>query len=125
MDKSREQFEAWWEEWFGEAPLTPWNELWCGDGYSAEDIDHMWEAWQASRAAVEIELLADKRRMDWLVSKAVNVRDPMVYGSHSMFWSQVITDEEDDYYETKLREQIDAAMDAEAIRAAGLKVKGE
>lgn len=63
------------------------------------------------------------RRMDWLVSKAVNVRDPMVYGSHSMFWSQVITDEEDDYYETKLREQIDEAMDAEAIRAAGIKVK--
>ncbi|ELY5916126.1 hypothetical protein SNN80_004200 [Cronobacter sakazakii] len=125
MDKSREQFQSWWEEWFGEAPLTPWNELWCGDGYSAEDIDHMWEVWQASRAAVEVELLADKRRMDWLVSKAVNVRDPMVYGSHSMFWSQVITDEEDDYYETKLREQIDAAMDAEAIRAAGLKVKGE
>ncbi|RRA46506.1 hypothetical protein [Cronobacter sakazakii] len=56
MDKSREQFQSWWEEWFGEAPLTPWNELWCGDGYSAEDIDHMWEAWQASRAAVEIEL---------------------------------------------------------------------
>ena len=63
------------------------------------------------------------RRMDWLVSKAVNVRYPMVYGSHSMFWSQVITDEEDDYYETKLREQIDEAMDAEAIRAAGIKVK--
>lgn len=56
MDKSREQFEAWWEEWFGEAPLTLWNELWCGDGYSAEDIDHMWEAWQASRAAVEIDV---------------------------------------------------------------------
>ncbi|EPS2706732.1 hypothetical protein [Cronobacter turicensis] len=56
MDKSREQFQSWWEEWFGEAPLTPWSELWCGDGYSAEDIDHMWEAWQASRAAVEIEI---------------------------------------------------------------------
>ncbi|EPE3195464.1 hypothetical protein ACSG7Q_003264 [Cronobacter malonaticus] len=111
MDKSREQFDQWLKQQ-GLKPVA-----WIKDEY--------WKVWKASRAAVEIELLADKRRMDWLVSKAVNVRDPMVYGSHSMFWSQVITDEEDDYYETKLREQIDAAMDAEAIRAAGLKVKGE
>lgn len=109
MDESRKQFVEIYEQLkhdrFGS------NEDWA------------WKFWQASRAAIEIELLADKRRMDWLVSKAVNVRDPMVYGSHSMFWSQAVTDEEDDYYETKLREQIDAAMDAEAIRAAGIKVK--
>lgn len=55
----------------------------------------------------------DVRRMDWLVSKTVNVREPMVYGSHSLFWSQTITDEEDDYHATKLREQIDEAMAAE------------
>ncbi|EOK5313028.1 hypothetical protein ACTEP5_001888 [Cronobacter sakazakii] len=118
MDKSREQFLEWFSREQEEVENS--NEL-------AAKVMKMiaWSSWQASRAAVEIELLADKRRMDWLVSKAVNVRDPMVYGSHSMFWSQVITDEEDDYYETKLREQIDAAMDAEAIRAAGLKVKGE
>lgn len=57
-----------------------------------------------------LQLPDDTRRMDWLVSKAVNVREPLVYGSHSLFWSQAITDEEDDYYATKLREQIDAAM---------------
>lgn len=56
MYQVRIAFQDWWEEWFGEAPLTPWDELWCGEGYSAEDIDHMWEAWQASRAAIEIEL---------------------------------------------------------------------
>lgn len=56
MDESRKQFQTWFEEWFGEAPLTPWDELWCGDGYSAEDIDHMWDAWKGSRAAIEIEL---------------------------------------------------------------------
>ncbi|EOJ6040649.1 hypothetical protein ACM36E_001749 [Cronobacter sakazakii] len=124
MDKSREQFEAAIKQKFGD--LIDQRVCKNGDGeYMAWDMQVAWWAWQASRAAVEVELLADKRRMDWLVSKAVNVRDPMVYGSHSMFWSQVITDEEDDYYETKLREQIDAAMDAEAIRAAGLKVKGE
>ncbi|EDS7168150.1 hypothetical protein R991_004588, partial [Salmonella enterica] len=47
---------VWFKKWFGEAPLTPWDELWCGDGYSAEDIDHMWDAWKGSRAAIEIEM---------------------------------------------------------------------
>ncbi|EPV6096186.1 hypothetical protein ACV8AW_001860 [Escherichia coli] len=59
----------------------------------------------------------DVRCMDWLVSKTVDVREPMVYGSHSLFWSQTITDEEDDYHATKLREQIDAAMAAEQAAA--------
>ncbi|MDU2535917.1 MAG: DUF551 domain-containing protein [Enterobacter hormaechei] len=59
----------------------------------------------------------DVRRMDWLVSKTVDVRELMVYGSHSLFWSQTITDEEDDYHATKLREQIDAAMAAEQAAA--------
>ena len=59
----------------------------------------------------------DVRRMDWLVSKTVDVREPMVYGSHSIFWSQTTTDEEDDYHATKLREQIDAAMAAENAAA--------
>lgn len=59
----------------------------------------------------------DVRRMDWLVTKTVDVREPMVYGSHSLFWSQTITDEEDDYHATKLREQIDAAMAAEQAAA--------
>ncbi|HFI4704849.1 TPA: hypothetical protein ACGQG6_004248 [Escherichia coli] len=59
----------------------------------------------------------DVLRMDWLVSKTVDVREPMVYGSHSIFWSQTITDEDDDYHATKLREQIDAAMAAEQAAA--------
>ena len=59
----------------------------------------------------------DVRRMNWLVSKTVDVREPMVYGSHSLFWSQTITDEEDEYHATKLREQIDAAMEAEQAAA--------
>ncbi|EAM7697156.1 hypothetical protein E7934_13440 [Salmonella enterica] len=65
----------------------------------------------------------DVRRMDWLVSKTVDVREPMVYGSHSLFWSQTITDEEDDYHATKLREQIDAAMAAEQAAAPQQEVK--
>ncbi|MEB0900192.1 hypothetical protein [Citrobacter portucalensis] len=59
----------------------------------------------------------DVLRMDWLVSKTVDVREPMVYGSHSILWSQTITDEDDDYHATKLREQIDAAMAAEQAAA--------
>lgn len=59
----------------------------------------------------------DVLRMDWLVSKTVDVREPMVYGSHSIFWSQTITDEDDDYHATKLREQIDAAMATEQAAA--------
>jgi hypothetical protein len=35
----------------------------------------------------------------------------------AFFWSQTITDEEDDYHATKLREQIDAAMAAEQAAA--------
>lgn len=65
----------------------------------------------------------DVRRMDWLVSKTVDVREPMVYGSHSLFWSQTITDEEDDYHATKLREQIDAAMAVEQEEAPRQEVK--
>lgn len=103
---SREQFEAW-------ATNAGFIVTTKNDGYLYPATNSAWKAWQVSRAAIEIELLADKRRMDWLVSKSVNVREPMVYGSHSMFWSQAITDEEDDYYVTKLREQIDVAMESE------------
>ena len=65
----------------------------------------------------------DVRRMDWLVSKTVDVREPMVYGSHSLFWSQTISNEEDDYHATKLREQIDAAMATENAAAPQQEVK--
>lgn len=52
----------------------------------------------------------DTRRMDWLVSKTVNVREPLVYGSHDLFWSQTISDDWEEEHKTTLREQIDAAM---------------
>lgn len=111
MDESRKQFEKEFARRY-KFPCQFDRHEKSGE-YADVRVRASWRMWVASRSAVEIELLADKRRMDWLVSKAVNVRDPMVYGSHSMFWSQAVTDEEDDYYETKLREQIDAAMEAE------------
>ncbi|HBK9907493.1 TPA: hypothetical protein LOL70_004882 [Salmonella enterica subsp. enterica serovar Infantis] len=54
--ESRKHFEAWFEEWFGDKPLSGWGELWCGDGYSSETIDAMWESWQASRESVTVDL---------------------------------------------------------------------
>lgn len=73
MDESRKQFQSWFEEWFGEPPLTPWNELWCDDGYSAEDIDHMWDAWKGSRAAIEIELLDINQYLAELENKTLSL----------------------------------------------------
>ncbi|EAR3908437.1 hypothetical protein HF762_003693 [Salmonella enterica] len=73
MDESRKQFQSWFEEWFGEPPLTPWNELWCDDGYSAEDIDHMWDAWKESRAAIEIELLDINQYLAELENKTLSL----------------------------------------------------
>ncbi|HIF6771860.1 TPA: hypothetical protein ACX37U_000614 [Serratia marcescens] len=60
------------------------------------------------------KLQDDTQRMDWLVAHHVTVRKPLRYGSEAMFTAQTITDEEDDYHATKLREQIDAAMLAAA-----------
>lgn len=93
--------------------------------YDITDVDEAWACgFNAFRAAMlqgaddnSPVIPDDVRRMDWLVSKTVDVREPMVYGSHSLFWSQTITDEEDDYHATKLREQIDAAMEAEQAAA--------
>jgi len=55
----------------------------------------------------------DTRRMDWLVSKTVDVREPLVYGSRSLFWSQTISDDWEEEHKTTLREQIDAAIAGE------------
>lgn len=88
-------------------------------------INEFSAGWNSCRAAMlntepvsqPYTLPDDTKRMDWLVSKTVNVREPMVYGSHSLFWSQAITDENDEYHATKLREQIDAAMAEEQAAA--------
>lgn|GEM_PF-5621553 len=53
----------------------------------------------------------DTKRMDWLVSQHVEVRTPMVYGSHARFVAQCDSDDCEEYH-TTLREQIDAAIDA-------------
>lgn len=55
----------------------------------------------------------DTRRMNWLVSQHVEVRTPMVYGSHARFVAQCDSDDCEEYH-TTLREQIDKAMLAAA-----------
>lgn len=54
--------------------------------------------------------ITDKQRMDWLVSKDVEVRLPLMYGSRPLFVAQALTDEESEHYLTDLRNQIDACM---------------
>lgn len=115
--QSRELFEKW-------CSVNIERNKWHPEYYAHYPATGQWGAWEACRAAMlqgaagnSLAIPDDVRRMDWLVSKTVDVREPMVYGSHSLFWSQTITDEEDDYHATKLREQIDAAMAAENAAA--------
>jgi hypothetical protein len=68
------------------------------------EADHATTTPQPSADAVR-----DGIRMDWLVSKAVEVRDPLRHGSRAMFHAQTASDE-DEPHRTTLREQIDAAM---------------
>lgn len=62
MDESRKQFERWWEINYhnGNPPRFGWEAWREGDGYKVDDdeseLDGMWQAWIASRAAIEIEL---------------------------------------------------------------------
>jgi hypothetical protein len=62
----------------------------------------------------------DTKRMNWLVSQHVEVRTPMVYGSHARFVAQCDSDDCEEYH-TTLREQTDAAIEA----AGGIVKDGE
>ena len=66
------------------------------------------EFWMLERSAEAAE--ADTRRMDWLRAHCVEVRQPLMYGSHAMFHAQQDSEEWDLPHHTTLREQIDAAL---------------
>ena len=55
MKSSREQFEEWFDEYTFSAPGRCKN-LRSGIGYRNIACQEQWEAWQASRAAIEIKL---------------------------------------------------------------------
>ncbi|HHZ5653275.1 TPA: hypothetical protein ACWKQF_004295 [Escherichia coli] len=86
MDKSRKQFEEWFENYTG---CDPKNKVY------ANMVEMYWQAWQASRAAIEIELQKPKK-------------DPLPGDYHIGYDSGA-----ESQYES----------DVEAIRAAGIKVK--
>ncbi|MDT3518960.1 hypothetical protein [Cronobacter sakazakii] len=89
MDKSREKFEEAFEE------ITGWE----AEDYPNEDyVDTLWRTWQASRAAVEIEL------------PPTTEVHPLGPSTAKMF--------------CELHKNTVAEC-ANSIRAAGLKIKGE
>ncbi|ELJ4453955.1 TPA: hypothetical protein N6W61_004291 [Escherichia coli] len=86
MDESRKQFEEWFENYTG---CDPKNKIY------ANIVEMYWQAWQASRAAIEIELQKPKK-------------GPLPGDYHIGYDSGA-----ESQYES----------DVEAIRAAGIKVK--
>ncbi|CVB31039.1 hypothetical protein [Serratia marcescens] len=99
MDKIREEFEEWWKSEYG-APLSDFNELWCAEGgYCDEDLDRQWEAWEASRASIVVEL-----------PKGITTREALNLGYMGDYAVGV-----DDGIEES----------AKVIRSIGLSIKGE
>ncbi|EFI6379796.1 TPA: hypothetical protein ACP435_004017 [Escherichia coli] len=86
MDESRKQFEEWFENYTG---CDPKNKIY------ANMVEMYWQAWQASRAAIEIELQKPKK-------------GPLPGDYHIG-------------YDTGAESQYES--DVEAIRTAGVKVK--
>lgn len=86
MDESRKQFEEWFENYTG---CDPKNKIY------ANMVEMYWQAWQASRAAIEIELQKPKK-------------GPLPGDYHIGYDSGA-----ESQYES----------DVEATRAAGIKVK--
>lgn len=52
----------------------------------------------------------DTARLNYLETKVVNVRDPLVHGSTNLFWASPDTSYEGEEGPSDLRAQIDAAM---------------
>ncbi|EPT8887134.1 hypothetical protein ACVS9X_001402 [Cronobacter malonaticus] len=96
MDKSRERFEAWYQKKYCMLG-DDFDRI--GERYQYKTVQLMWEAWQASRAAVEIEL-----------PNGVTTREALDAGYTCD-------------YAAGMDDGIEACEDA--ILAAGLKVKGE
>lgn len=58
MEQMRSEFERWWELKYhnGNPPRFGWEHWRDDDGYHDIEFNGMWDAWQASRQAVEIEI---------------------------------------------------------------------
>ena len=71
-------------------------------------------ALQSAIAAAVEPYKRDAARMNWLETKTVNVRNPMRYGSHDMFWASP-GDEEDSVLPSDIRNKIDTILFAEKV----------
>ena len=56
MEQMRSDFEAWCQKFLGEPPVGGWNSTRYETGYYTHHIHVLWEAWQASRDAIELDL---------------------------------------------------------------------
>ena len=56
MEQMRSEFEAWVTDKYGKKFISSYEINGDGRGYELRVIQSHWEAWQASRQAVEIEL---------------------------------------------------------------------
>lgn len=104
MDKSREQFEAWFRRFGSEDECTNMLQLNSyGTNYLHPHADLAWIAWQASRAAIELDI-------DW----------PEANDDH---WKE---GEEGAYARGHEdgKDKVSLAV-RKALSAAGLKVKGD
>ena len=74
MKSSREQFEEWFDEYTFSAPGRCKN-LRSGIGYRNTACQEQWEAWQASRAAIEIVLPdCDDYQSTWQYQDAAELK---------------------------------------------------
>lgn len=79
MTDIREEFEAWADSkysWLAQEPDHNTLSTWNGGGYENRVVQGMWEAWQASRAALKVELPKPEYFGDhWSGDWAYNVED--------------------------------------------------
>ena len=56
MADSREQFQKWWEEFYETSPRESWSLIYSSehDYYVDSDIDGQYDAWKASREALNV-----------------------------------------------------------------------
>lgn len=97
IDKMREEFEAWaiTSAWLGIGDESQMHQDAEGTGYNEIEVHTAWLAWQASRAAIEIELPDGKSLMERMYGPQASGPDRLIH-----------------HREAKI-----------AIEAAGLKVK--
>lgn len=118
VEDGRAQFEAWAEE----VGALPWGYLkkqrTPGGGYSVQIYNYMWSAWQASRAAIVVELPEPHAHLIWI--QAGHAPDD--------YWDdvEVSRSEKDKCCDGSDRYAVYAEHEvAEMLAAAGITVKGD